>query len=158
MYHALYALSGDEAWLEHAEDVSRLRWLTRLHAAGLGVLTYFTDIVTDQTVPPGFWEALRGPVADPAVTHLPLLLTIEGNSGFARHVVAVALPVREADPVIVSDSGRDGLLHLTYPEFLASVYGRAYEVEALAPADLELYPFESGAEYASRTDAAPYLM
>lgn len=158
LYHALYAVTGNEAWLEHVDDLSELRWLTRLHQDSAVLLTYFADQVQDTTTTPEFWEALRQNVDLPGVTHLPLLVTIEGRGGFGRHVLALALPVSHDDTVEISDSALDGLTYLPYREFLQSEFARAYMVQAAAPADLDAYAHESGAEYVSRTDAAAYQM
>lgn len=155
MYHALYALTGDESWLEHVDDLSEFRWLARLHASDAVLLTYFADQVRDTTTPPEFWDTLRANVKLPDIVHLPLLVTIAGRGSFGRHVVAIALPVAD-DSVWVSDSALDGLRHLSYAEFLQSEFARAYMVQALAPAGVEHYPHESGAEYVSQTDTAPY--
>lgn len=164
LYHALYALTGDEQWLAHADDISDLRWLSRLHEQGGMLLTYYADNLLHTPAPPGFWEALRGHIApegegDRPTTHLPLLVTIEGLSGLdRRHLVAIALPVEGRDDVWVSDSAADVPQQFAFAEFLTSRYARASEVVQLLPADVDTYPYQSGAEFISQMDPAPYAM
>lgn len=164
LYYALYALTGDEAWLQYADDISDTRWLARLHDEGAMLLTYYADNILHTPPPPGFWEALRGHIAPQgeggaATTHLPLLVTVEGLSGLGRrHLVALALPVTSRDDVWVSDSAEDAPREFTFADFLASRYAQASEVAQLLPADVDTYPYQSGAEFVSQADPAPYVM
>lgn len=143
LYHSLYALTGDEHWLEHVEDVSRPRWHARLHAAGLMVMAYWDAELIEQSCPPELWARLREwGQGQEGFTHIPMLATIHGIRA-GHHIVGLALPVGDG-PVWVSDSARHELQTLTLEEFLSSPYASAYAVEALAPADLNVYPPDPG--------------
>ena len=162
MYHALYALTGDESWLEHVDDFSEPRWLARIQAQGCTVLVFFADLMFDTRTPPHWWDALRWNIpaegkGGQATTHLPVLATVDGVSG-RRHVVAVALPVNGRDDVLISDSAMPDLRVLTWAEFLDSTYARASRVEQLLTADLNAFPHQSAAEYLSGQDAGTYVM
>lgn len=163
LYHALHAITGDAAWLAHVDDISEPRWLARIHEQGGVIRTYYADTVTGTPATPAFWHGLRDsiPLAGEdgrRTTHLPLLVTVEGPSGLGRHLIALCLPVPDRDDVIVSDSARPDLVTLTWDEFLASGYVQASEVQQLLTAQADAYPHESGAEYVSRQDPAPYQM
>lgn len=160
-YHALYAVTGEEAWLEHVEDISPQRWHARLHAAGLRVSVWFADLIGNTTTASSFWLGLQAMHHGNALgyTHVPLLVTIQGrSSGAARHLVAVGMPVSDADPVFVSDSARPEQLGMTFQKFLASEYAQAFEVETLDTTDLDASPFQSGAVFVSTADPTPYAM
>lgn len=162
MYHALYALTGDEGWLAHVDDFSEPRWLARIQAEGGAVLVYYADLLLDTRTPPMWWDALRAIIpADGQggrpTTHMPLLATVDGLSG-RRHLVALALPVVGRDDVHISDSALPDLQVLTWAEFQASPYARASRVEQIIPGDLNHYAHQSAAEILSQQDASAYAM
>ncbi|MFC6592402.1 hypothetical protein ACFP81_10625 [Deinococcus lacus] len=148
LYHALFAITGDEAWLEHVDDVSQPRWHARLHAAGLMVMTYWSSELIEQPCPAEFWTVLRERFAAlPGVpTHISLLVTVKGlNVG--HHIVAVALPVSEDHPAIISDSAKNSLWEMPLADFLLSPWAEAYAVESIAPAEVDAYPEDPGHLY-----------
>lgn len=162
MYHALYALTGDEGWLAHVDDFSEPRWLARIQAQGGTVLVYYADLMLDTRTPRHWWDALRWNIpaegkGGQATTHMPVLATVDGVSG-RRHVIAVALPVNGRDDVLISDSAAPALQVLTWADFLDSTYARASRVEQLLSADLDAYAHQSAAEYLSGQDAGAYVM
>lgn len=152
MYHAIFAFTGDLHWLEHVDDLSEPRWLSRLHAAGATVLTYYADLMTDTRAAPAFWQKLREHMPEES-KKLPLLVTCDGLGGL-RHLVA--LEFHRDGSVAISDSALSGLRAMTFLEFLRSNYSSASMVQQLMTADVDAYPHESGAEFVSRTDSAPY--
>lgn len=158
LYHATYAVTGDESWLEHTEDVSQPRWHARLHAAGLMVMTYWSNEVLEQPCPVEFWHELRGRFAalPGEHTHIPLLVTVKGLS-VGTHLVAVALPVREDHPVIISDSAKDTQWEMQLDDFLLSPWAAALAVESLVPTQLDLYPEDPGHLHFTE-DTADYAM
>ncbi|GGL15792.1 hypothetical protein [Deinococcus radiotolerans] len=163
LYHALHAITQDHGWLAHVEDISENRWLARIHDEGGMIRTYYADAITGTPVPPDFWGRLRAAIppggeGGAPTTHLPLLVTVDGLSGLGFHVVALCLPMGSRDDVIISDSARSELLTLTWDDFLGSAYAQATQVQQLITNDLHRYPHESGAEYVSRQDPAPYTM
>lgn len=154
LYHAIFAFTGDEYWLEHIEDFSEPRWLARLAAQGATVLTYYADLMTDTHTTVEFWEKLRDNIPE-GTESLPLLITVDGISS-RRHLVAMRLP-RNGD-VVISDSALSGLRSMSFQAFLTSNYANASGVQQLLAADVDAYPHESAPEFIARTDASPYQM
>lgn len=155
MYHATYALLGEEILLEDVSDVSPLRWQARLAQFGLIVATYYEGELTGQRAGPDFWGALRGRVAG-RMDHLPLLLSVPGPRHL--HMVAALVPMAGDGEVQVSDSARDGVLRLPWADFLASPYGQPLTVQVLAVTDPGAYASEPGADHVSTADPACYAM
>lgn len=154
MYHAIFAFTGDSHWLEHVDDLSEPRWLSRLHAAGATVLTYYADLMTDTRTKAAFWDKLRQNMPEGS-EKLPLLVTCDGLSGM-RHLVA--LEFHRDGSVVISDSALSGLRTMTCAEFLDSNYSSASMVQQLMTADVDAYPHESGAEYVSKASPETYRM
>lgn len=155
MYHATYALLGEESLLEDVSDVSPLRWQARLAQGGLIVATYWEGELTGQRAGPDFWHALRRRVAG-RMDRLPLLLSVPGP--LHLHMVAALVPMEGEGEVQVSDSARDALLRLPWVEFLASPYGQPLTVQVLAVTDPDAYPLDPGADHVSAADPAAYAM
>ncbi|WP_345465399.1 hypothetical protein [Deinococcus carri] len=143
LYHSLYALLGDEALLEHANDVSAPRYYARLAAAGMLVSSLWCTEPGFSSTPTAFWESLRRrfTAASPGgAAHAPLLVNIGGATPGWLHQVAVLLPISPGEDIVhVSDSNFHEPLQFTWDGFLHSDYAQAYRVEMLGPADLDAY-------------------
>jgi hypothetical protein len=139
LYHALYAVLGDETLLAHVDDVSDARWLVRVHAAGHVPMTLFADRLGPGVTPPQFWDQLWA-AAQSSASPQTVLVTVESQRPGVWHVVAVTLlPSAEA---WISDSAEPALICLDHDTFLGSPYSQAHLVEVLLPADLDAYPPE----------------
>lgn len=133
IYHSLYAVTGDESMLEHVDDLSELRALTRLHSAGLGVQTLHAAMFGGaQPTSKEFWIELMGRA--PAGGGWLMLLTVPAERSDVRHAVAAGL---YADRVIVSDSALDDYQVFSQTEFLSSKYAQADAVGIVFPLDLD---------------------
>lgn len=132
------------------DDLSEPRWLSRLHAAGATVLTYYADLMTDTRTTPEFWRLLR---ANLVGEQMHLLVTCDGVSGL-RHLVAVSLRSAEQAHVIISDSASVGLQSMAFDDFVVSCYAQASQVQQLLPADLEAHAEESAADYLAQHEAS----
>lgn len=138
IYHALYAVTGDESLLEHADDLSEFRALTRLHALGYGVYTLHAAMFGGaQPTTPEFWREVTAQI--PAGEAHVLLMTVEGVHPDLRHAVAMALCRDEA---VISDSALPELIRLSLPDFLETKYARASEVQSVFPLDLDALPVQ----------------
>ncbi|WP_027480537.1 hypothetical protein [Deinococcus pimensis] len=156
IYHALYAITGDEGVLAHVGDISEARMRTRMTKLGLFTMPVFANHgdFTDAT-PRAFWDTYREMFAHDEPGHAYLLLSVPSRRVANNwHAVAVKLPNLAADTVEVSDSSEDDVLVYTWPEFLASWYAHAHVVESVHVADLSLYPFEDARARLAEADRA----
>lgn len=147
MYHALYAVTGDDAVLQHAHDLSNARFYARIHALGAMVVTAWADFGNHAAVcGPELWRAL---VRSQPQTFL-LTVPAERLPGH-RHLIAVEISWAGAR---ISDSRRPAIQAMTFEEFLASPLHQAYLVEQVASADVDDYPYEDAAVGIARALAA----
>jgi hypothetical protein len=144
LYHAAYAVTGDERFLSHVENINVARYRAHLAECGYTEVMFFNNVwlsQADETV----WRRLARTVRN---GHAPFVLEIDSPNfpGF-RHMVAVDFPIREDVVHVVSDSTKDGLLvFANRAEFLASPYAKTYLIAYLQTTDLEHHLFESAAE------------
>ncbi|ULH15992.1 hypothetical protein MF271_04995 [Deinococcus sp. KNUC1210] len=140
LYHALFALMGDEELLDHARDLSNARFYARLAAMGAMPITLFASL--QQLAESSFWELIT--TTEPQ----QLLVSIAAArlTGM-QHLVAVEI---SRSVVIISDSRRDQLQYRSFEDFLAGPYAVAFRVEALAPSKINLYPFEDAEQTVGR--------
>lgn len=147
IYHAAYALIGDETLLEHVSDMSTGAWLARLGQRGYAVnALYNTYIlagyVDDAPLTRRGWEQVRSLASRNRMEALPLLVTVVSERVQGFHLIALHLPHRSIDCVRISDSAKPGLQSLTWSEFLASRYARSYEVSHLVSLNPDHHPHE----------------
>lgn len=147
MYHSAYALTGDEALLEHACDVSRTRFHANLAQHGYFLRAFHMDWCYYGQMYPAWWEAARA-LRHEALGGLGLLLTIDSER-LPGYTHMVAARVHRSGLVMVSDSGKPSAFGLDFDEFLNSPYARAYEVDGLFRADPALYPEEDARKHAA---------
>jgi len=143
MYHAAFALTGEEHWLEpwYVEDVSEARFVVRLALADVGLFPFWVTPRSGPTTPEAFWYGLVKNYGDaPPAEEAPLMVSIAGNSPGWLHTVAVGLPLIDGGNVTISDSSLPELLSLPWAQFLLSDYAQAHRVEMLGPLDLIAYP------------------
>ncbi len=150
LYHALYAITGDERALQYTEDISELRFHARAVQLGYLLLPlYVCDAPLGGRFGMGWWDALRARV--PAAEPLPVMVSIEQRHDPRVHHV-VALCLRHDGPVTVSDSSADTFLTLDWHTFQASPYARAFRVEGIGTTDVDAYPYESARERLTQLD------
>lgn len=152
IYHALYALTGEESLLEHVTDISDPRALIRLHQLGYALLPLhvvkFAGPCADQA-DAGLWRGLVSQLPEGASALLAV--TVDGFIPNTQHAIAVEL---SRDEVAVSDSAHHALQLFDLENFLSSRYSRANAIEALMPLDLDAFPAVNAGEELARASAA----
>ena len=137
IYHAAYAVTGDETFLKHVEDVSWVRWRVRMKEAGY----VFEPIYCNGKEPatPSFWRYWLDWQADDYGA-LMILSIHHGKSPTSHTIGAVLSKIEQC--VIISDSLRDGFVTVGQDEWPEHQYARVRRAEALLDGDLERWPPE----------------
>jgi hypothetical protein len=143
LYHAAYAVTGDERLLAHVENINVARYRAHLAECGYTEVMFFNNVWLSQAD-----EMIWRRLARTTRSSHPFVLEIDSPNfpGF-RHMVAVQYPGREDAPHFVSDSTKDGIVvFANRAEFLASPYAKTYLIAYVQTTDLGDHPFESAAE------------
>lgn len=142
LYHAAFAILGDETLLADKRDANPNRFAARLAMRGILRRTLFNDLWQGETEL-NFWERLRGRLKPGGF--IPLIVYIKSRAELADHH-AVAVVFSESGQAWVSDSKRPEILAFTRTAFLVSRYSSAQEVTQLLPRELDLFSYEDAVQ------------
>ncbi len=143
MYHAIYALTGDEALLEQVDDISLPRWFCAIHQQGLiasPLYAHHENIAGERE-----WD-LVSMLLMCTGTHRLLMCIDSLTRPGSRHQIAVVADFDQMKAV-VSDSTADGIQVMDWEAFRAGPYARAYEVLWIGEAHLHDYAFDHRSNY-----------
>ena len=132
IFHATAALTQDESWLEHVEDVCAVRWRLRLMEAGMWLHPVYNNEFEPAT--PEFWERFYRRNSE---SGFPMFLQVASTPPVRHRVAALVSPA--GGKVIVSDSLCSGIEHFSLAAFAHSGYGRCYEADVLCEGRLDDY-------------------
>lgn len=146
-YYSLYSLLGDERILDDVTECNSTRFEERARELGYFLYRIYADVTCTVPMPAGLWEKLfGGPEGIERLQGFEVPFLIDTDSLRIRgvnHTVGITLTgVRAADTnysdadfirVEVFDPGAAGVKSFTLAEFLASPYGRVYELKQVMP-------------------------
>lgn len=125
MYYSAWAATHDKRFLEDANDVSTMRFKSRVTDLGyLWVVLYIHPWrqTIERDAWAGFWTNLE------TDQYNALLVTIQDSNSSIMHQVALEC---YDDHIMVSDSGMSELQKFSHTEFLETQYARALEIAVI---------------------------
>jgi hypothetical protein len=164
-YFSLYSLTGDERILDDVTECNSTRFEERARELGYFIYRVYADVTCTVPMPKDLWGRLFGGpegIARLQGFEMPFLIDIDSlRMRGVKHTVAITLTgVAAADTnyatedfisVKVFDPGAAGEKYFpTLPDFLASPYGRVYELKQVMPIERfdELFPKHFGPDAA----------
>lgn len=151
-YYALYALVGDCQLLDDVTECNSTRFEERARELGYFLHRVYADVTCTVPMPAVLWEKLfGGPEGMDRLQGYEVPFLIDTHSlkhHKVFHTVAITLRARFAEceaayiSVRVFDPGAAGEKEFTLADFLASPYGRVYELKQVMPLERfdELFP------------------
>ena len=160
-YYSLYSLLGDERILADVTECNSTRFEERARELGYFLYRIYADVTCTVPMPSVLWEKLFGGAEGMARLEgyeVPFLIDTHSlKHPSVYHTVAITLRVRFAGcpeafiSVRVFDPGCAGEKEFeTLADFLASGYGRVYELKQVMPLERfdELFPKHFGPDAA----------